>query len=115
HDAGEAKEVVGDVHEALALFLQALDALLGAAFALTLRLLKVFVEQLQIEAEGAEVVFDLVDEPAGQLRQFGVLLVHFDSLRKNFTTENAESAEKFKVNTFLNSSALSAFSAVKSN
>ncbi len=79
-DAGEAEEIVGDIHQAPALFLQALDALLGTAFALVLRLLEIFAEQLQIEAEGAEVVFDFVDEPTRQLRQLGVLLVHLDCL-----------------------------------
>src|SRR5262249_1015230 len=71
-DAREPQEVVGDVDEPLALVLQPLDALERPAFALRLRLLEVLSEELQVEAERAEVVLDLVDEPAGQLGQLGV-------------------------------------------
>ena len=74
-DAGEAQEVVGNVDQPLALALQALDALQGPAFALGLRLLEVLGQELQVQAERAEVVLDLVDEAAGQLGQLGVRVV----------------------------------------
>jgi hypothetical protein len=50
--------------------LQLLDALQGAAFAWRGRILELLAEQLEIQAEGAEMVFDFVDESAGQLSQF---------------------------------------------
>ena len=74
-DAGEAEEVVGEIDELLALAVEPRDAVEGAALALASRVLEVLGQQLQVEAEGAEVVLDLVDEAAGQFGQFGVLSV----------------------------------------
>ena len=80
-DPGEAEEVVGHVDEALALALEAPDALQGAALALRLRVGEVLAEQLQVEAERAEVVLDLVDETAGQLGEGGIVVAGHGCLR----------------------------------
>ncbi len=81
---GEAQEVVGHVHQPLTLGLKALDAVEGAAFSLRLRIGKVLSQQLEIEAERADVVLDLVDEAAGQFGKLGVLWVEHGGRRLPF-------------------------------
>ena len=71
--AGEAEEVVGEIDEFLALAGEPRDAVEGAALARRLGVLEVLGEELQVERERAEVVLDLVDEPAGEFGEFGVL------------------------------------------
>src|SRR5262249_16711213 len=62
--------------EPLAFALQSQDALARLALTRRLGLLKVLGEQLQVEAERADVVLDLVDEPARQLGELGVVVGH---------------------------------------
>src|SRR5205814_6386232 len=71
-DPGEAQEIVRDFDQTLAFALEALGTLQGAAFAQRLRFLEVFRQELEIQAERAEVVLDFVDEAACQLGQFGI-------------------------------------------
>ena len=77
-DAGKPQEIVGHADEAFAFLLEFLHPAQGPAFALILRLLKVLGQELQIEAERAQVILDLMDEAAGKLGQGGVGIVGHD-------------------------------------
>ena len=70
--AGKSQEIVGNLDQPLALTLQALDALQGAALALRLRFLKVLGQELKVQPERAEMVLDFVDKATGQLSELGV-------------------------------------------
>ena len=71
--AGEAQEVVGQVHQPPALVGQPGGPVQRLALPRGLRVLEVLGQQLQVQREGVEVVLDLVDEPAGEFREFEVL------------------------------------------
>ncbi len=73
-DAGEAEKVGREIDEFLAFAGEPRDAVEGAALARGLGVLEVFGEQLEVERQGADVVLDLVDEPAREFGQFAVLL-----------------------------------------
>ena len=71
-DAGKVQEIVGKFDKAVTFALEFLHAGEGLAFARRLRLGEVLGQELQIQAERAEVILDFVDETAGQFGQFGV-------------------------------------------
>ena len=55
--------------------LQAQNALESTAFALRLRLGKIFREKLEVQPQGAEMVLDFVNEAARQFGQLSVAVV----------------------------------------
>src|SRR4029077_2859955 len=91
---GEPQEIIGDVNEALALMLQALNAVQRPTLPLGLGLLEILGEQLQVQAEGTEVVLDLVNETTGQLGQLSVLLVHRGSASTTGPVRGSGSRER---------------------
>ena len=70
----KTQKVVGNLDEALAFVLQALNSIGCLAFAGVLRLGKILGEQLQIQIQRADMVLDLVDETTRELGEFVELL-----------------------------------------
>jgi hypothetical protein len=68
----ESQKIIGDVNKLSALRLQSLYAFERSPFALVARLLKVLGKELKIQAQRAQVIFDLMTETPSKLRQLGV-------------------------------------------
>ena len=60
----QSKEIVGHIHEPLALALEPLDAVGGSSFALGFGRIKLLGKKFQIQTKGGKVIFDFVYEPA---------------------------------------------------
>src|SRR6185437_11651407 len=69
---GEAEEIVRQIGQAGTFVGKPSDAFERAPLALALRVLEILGEQLQVQEQRADVVLNVVDEPARQFREFGI-------------------------------------------
>ncbi|GBD36539.1 hypothetical protein HRbin36_01664 [bacterium HR36] len=64
------QEFAREIGQPLAFLLESANALQGTTFAVRFWVLKLFAEQLQVEAECTKMVLQLVDNPASEIGEF---------------------------------------------